>query len=32
MTTESTVHRFADRTPGAWDAFIAAMRSGEEFE
>ncbi len=32
MLTESKVHRCADTTPGAWDAFINAMHSGEVFE
>lgn len=31
-TTESTVHKYGDRTPGAWDRFIAAMHSGQQFE
>ena len=26
------VHRYTDPEPGAWQAFIAAMRSGEIFE
>lgn len=26
------VHRHGDKTPGAWDRFINAMTSGEEFE
>lgn len=30
--TEPTVHRYGDETPGAWDAFIRAMNSGEQFE
>lgn len=28
----ATVYRYSDKTPGAWDAFIAAMHSGQPFE
>lgn len=28
----SVVHRCDDKTPGAWEAFIKAMRSGQRFE
>jgi hypothetical protein len=32
MKMTETIHRYDDRTAGAWDAFIKAMDSGEQFE
>ena len=32
MTTETKVHRYGDKTPGAREEFLKAMHSGEQFE